>query len=127
VNVGAIGVIIDTLRKQNMHVTATDLDEALINNKLSDVEIADGALHTNEYVAEADVAIVTGMCIGNGTLPEIVDIANKNGTKLIIVAETGAGLGRAYCDLFDIDVVVAEPFPFYIFDCHSEMLIYRKK
>jgi hypothetical protein len=84
-------------------------------------------LHTEELVAEADLAIITGMTISNGSLPELIDIAKKNNTKIMIVAETGAGFGRAYCDLFSIDVVVSEPYPFYIFRCHSEIKIYRKE
>jgi hypothetical protein len=66
------------------------------------------------------------MTISNGSLPGILDIAKANNTRLMIIAETGAGLGRAYCDLFDIDVVVSEPYPFYIFKCHSQISIHRK-
>ncbi len=126
VNVGAIGCIIEKLKKQNMIVTATDLDENIIDKELCGIKIADGALHTEELVAEADLAVITGMTISNGSLPAIIDIAKKNNTKIMMVSETGAGFGRAYCDLFDIDVVVSEPYPFYIFNCYSEIKIYRK-
>ena len=125
VNVGAIGCIIDKLKQQQMDVTASDLDPGLIGHELSGVKIVDG-VHTDEMVAEADLAVVTGMTISNGSLPKILDIAKANDTKLMIIAETGAGLGRAYCDLFDIDVVISEPYPFYIFKCHSQMSIHRK-
>lgn len=126
VNVGAIGNIIEKLAAQGFAVTASDLDKGIIGKELGGVRIVDGAKHTNELVAEADLAVVTGMCISNGSLPEIIDVAKKNNTRVLIVGETGAGFGRAYCDLFDIDVVVAEPYPFYIFNCYSELLIYRK-
>ena len=125
VNVGAIGCIIDKLKQQQMDVTASDLDPGLIGHELSGVKIVDG-VHTEEMVAESDLAVVTGMTISNGSLPNILDIAKANDTKLMIVAETGAGLGRAYCDLFDIDVVISEPYPFYIFKCHSQISIHRK-
>jgi putative heavy-metal chelation protein len=126
VNVGAIGCIIEKLKNKNMLVTATDLDENIINKELCGVNIADGALHTDELVAEADLAIITGMTISNGSLPEIIKTAKENNTKIMIVAETGAGFGRAYCELFGVDIVVSEPYPFYIFNCHSEIKIYRK-
>ena len=126
VNVGAIGCIIEKLKNKNMLVTASDLDENIINKELCGVNIADGALHTDELVAEADLAIITGMTISNGSLPEIIKTAKENNTKIMIIAETGAGFGRAYCDLFDIDIVVSEPYPFYIFNCYSQILIYRK-
>lgn len=126
VNVGAIGCIIEKLSNKDMIVTATDLDESIIDKELCGVKIADGALHTEKLVAEADLAVITGMTISNGSLPELISIARKNKTKIMMVSETGAGFGRAYCDLFDIDIVVSEPYPFYIFRCHSEIKIYRK-
>ena len=125
VNIGAIGCIIEKLVEAKMQVTASDLDKNLINRELAGINIADGALHTEQMLAEADLAIITGMTISNGSLPAIIDIAKKNGTKIMMVAETGAGFGRAYCDLFDIDVVVSESYPFYIFNCYSQIFIYR--
>ena len=126
VNVGAIGCIIEKLSKQDMIVTATDLDETIIDKELCGVKIADAALYGDKMIAEADLAIITGMTVSNGSLPEIIKIAKANNTKIMMVAETGSGFGRAYCDLFDIDVVVSEPYPFYIFKCYSEIKIYRK-
>lgn len=125
VNVGAIGCIIEKLNNKGMSVSASDLDEHIIGKELGGITIADGA-HTAEMVAEADLAVITGMTISNGSLPEIIEIAKKNNTKIMMISETGAGFGRAYCDLFDIDVVVSEPYPFYIFKCYSEIKIYRK-
>ncbi len=126
VNVGAIGCIIEKLNNKDMVVSATDLDEHIIGKELSGVEIADGALHTERMVAESDLAVITGMTVSNGSLPELIKIAKENNTKIMMVSETGSGLGRAYCDLFDIDVVISEPYPFYIFRCHSEIKIYRR-
>ena len=126
VNVGAIGNIIAKLVAQGFAVTASDLDKEIVGKELGGVTIVDGAEHTNELVAESDLAVVTGMCISNGSMPAIIETAKKNNTRVLIVSETGAGFGRAYCDLFGIDVVVAEPYPFYIFNCYSELLIYRK-
>ena len=126
VNIGAIGTIIQKLRKRNFVVTASDLDETIINHELGGIKVADGAKHTEELIAQADLAIITGMTISNGSLPGILELARKYNTKLMIIAETGAGFGRAYCELFGIDVVVSEPYPFYIFNCHSQIMIYRK-
>ena len=126
VNVGAIGCIIEKLSNKGMDVTATDLDKDIIGKELAGVRIADGALHTERLVAESDIALITGMTISNGSLPELIKIAKENNTKIMMVSETGAGFGRAYCDLFDIDVVVSEPYPFYVFRCYSEIKIYRR-
>jgi len=126
VNVGAIGCIIEKLSNKGMIVSASDLDENIIDKELCGVKIADGALHTEEMVADADLAVITGMTVSNGSLPELISIAKKNNTKIMMVSETGSGFGRAYCDLFDIDVVIGEPYPFYIFKCYSEIKIYRK-
>ncbi len=126
VNVGAIGCIIEKLRNKNMIVTATDFDKSIIGKELSGIKIADGALYTEKMVAEADLALITGMTVSNGSLPELMKIAKENNTKIMMVSETGSGFGRAYCDLFDIDVVVSEPYPFYIFRCDSVIKIYRK-
>ena len=127
VNVGAIGCIIEKLNSKDMIVTATDLDENIVGKKLSGVEIDDGALHTERLIAESELAVITGMTVSNGSLPGLLEIAKENNTKIMMVAETGSGLGRAYCDLFGIDVVISEPYPFYIFRCHSEIKIYRRK
>jgi Putative heavy-metal chelation len=126
VNVGAIGCIIEKLSKKDMIVTATDLDKTIINKKLCGVKIADGAVHGERMIADADLAVITGMTISNGSLPAIIKLAKENNTKIMMVSETGSGFGRVYCDLFDIDVVVSEPYPFYIFRCYSEIKIYRK-
>lgn len=126
VNVGAIGCIIGKLKDSGMTVSASDLDRDIIGRELGGVTIADGAAHTGEMVAEADLAIVTGMTISNGSLPEILKIAGENDTRVMIVAESGAGFGRIYCDLFAVDAVVSEPYPFYIFRCPSEIKVYRK-
>ncbi|MDD5729358.1 MAG: DUF364 domain-containing protein, partial [Victivallales bacterium] len=126
VNVGAIGCIIEKLEQRQMQVTASDLDKDLIGSELAGVKIADGALHTEKMVAEADLALVTGMTACNGSLPGILATAKANATRVMMIAETGAGFGRAYCDLLDVDVVVSEPYPFYIFNCYSQILIYRK-
>ena len=127
VNVGAIGCIIEKLNNKDMDITATDLDKNIIGRELSGVEIADGALHTERLVAESDLAVITGMTISNGSLPGLLKIAKENNTKIMLICETGSGLGRAYCDLFDVDAVISEPYPFYIFRCHSEIKIYRRK
>lgn len=125
-NVGAIGCIIGKLNDRGMKVSATDLDPEIIGRELGGVTIVDGAAHTEEMVAESDLAVVTGMTVCNGSLPGILKIARENDTKVLMVAESGAGFGRVYCDLFDIDVAVSEPYPFYIFRCPSEIRVYRK-
>jgi hypothetical protein len=41
-------------------------------------------------------------------------------------AETGANFGEEYCRTIGVDVVVSEPFPFYIFQGVTRIEIYRR-
>ena len=149
-NVGVVGSILSILMSHktyglhpdmNIHVTATDLYERIIGSQVHGVTVEHGTYgiaerHTSqvslgartlELVAEADVAIVTGMTLANGTLNGILNTALNNGTALIIFAETGANFASEYCTM-GFDVVVSEPFPFYLTsDGPTQIDIYRRE
>lgn len=125
VNVGVIGTILEKLQQRDLDLYATDLDPALVGRRLGGVMVQDGERHTLELVAQCDVALVTGMTLANNSLEEILRVARENETKLVLFNETGAWLAQEYCDSFGVDAVIAEPFPFYIFEGQSRIRLHR--
>lgn len=125
--IGAIGTIIEALQTRSYSVVTTDLDPSILDTKLHDILVEDGNVKTLSHVHDSDVAVVTGMTIATKTLSDIVDAATSGRTPIVLVAETGAWFAPAYRDLFGIDSIVAEPFPFYIFSGTSEVNVYRKQ
>jgi hypothetical protein len=125
VNVGVVGDLIKRLKDRGHAVFATDLDEQLVGKDLHGVRVEHGS-KTLEYVKSCDIAIVTGMALSTNTLDEILAEAQENGTKILLFAETGANFAEEYCCTIGIDVVVSEPFPFYIFQGVSTIEVYRR-
>ncbi len=125
VNVGVVGDLLGKLFTRKYNVTATDLDENIIGRDMSGVKIEHGE-HTNQRICDCDLAIISGMTLATDTLESILDFAKENGTKVLMFAETGANFGEEYVKEFGIDVVVSEPFPFYIFQGVSIIDVFRK-
>lgn len=125
--IGAIGTLIAALQKRECEVLATDLDRSLVHTQLHGVRIDDGNESTLHHVAAADVAVVTGMALATGTLGQIIEVAKASRTSIVLVAETGSWFAPIYREVFGIDCVVAEPFPFYIFSGCSEVRLFRKR
>jgi len=126
VNVGVFFGFVKGLRERGLEVFATDLDPKIIGRKVGDVRIESGA-KTLERVEECDLALVTGMTLSTQTLGGIIDAARKNGTKLMIYAQTGSNFAEEYCSVFGVDVVVSEYFPFYWCPGKSSISIYRRR
>jgi hypothetical protein len=151
-NVGVVGSILSILVSQkslrlppdiDVRITASDLYEGVVGTQVHGVTVehgthgtygfagSDGAripmgVRTLELIADADMAIVTGMTLTNGTLDAILETAIKNKTALVIFAETGAHFATEYCNL-GVDVVVSEPFPFYLTcDGPTRIDVYRR-
>ncbi len=124
-NVGVVGNLIRDLQQRGCEVRASDLEPEMIGREVHGVVVEDG-FRTHQLVAEADLAIVTGMTIATDSLGLIVEAAQASGTKLLVFAETGANFGEEYCQTIGIDTVVAEPFPFYIFQGVSTIEVYRR-
>lgn len=126
VNVGVVGNLIKGLKEKGYKVFATDLDKEVIGKSLHGVTVDDGS-KTLSYVRDCSLAVVTGMTIATGSLTDIIKTAKRYNTKLLIFAETGANFGEEYCRTIGIDVVISEPFPFYIFQGLSRIEVYRKE
>ncbi|MGB7062714.1 MAG: DUF364 domain-containing protein [Candidatus Zixiibacteriota bacterium] len=125
VNVGVVGDLIRKLRDRNYAVFATDFDKAVVGRSLHGVNI-EGGSKTLSYVRDCDIAIITGMTLATHSLDCIVETAHACGTKLLMFAETGANFAEEYCNTIGIDVVVSEPFPFYIFQGRTRIEVYRR-
>lgn len=125
VNVGLVGDLLRRLKARCHEVTATDYDEVVVGLSLHGVKIEHG-FQTIDRVRESDLAVVTGMTLATDSLEKILDAARASGTKVLIFAETGANFGEEYVRTLGVDAVVAEPFPFYIFQGVSRIEVYRK-
>ena len=124
-NVGVVGNFIKMLLENDVDVVGTDFDPEVVGKKLfGKAEIIHGS-RTLEMIGKSDVAIITGMTLATETLDEIIQVAQKNNTKLLMFAETGSNLGDFYVRN-GVDVVVGEPFPFYIFQGKSTINVFRK-
>jgi hypothetical protein len=125
-NVGCIGDFLAYIRDERPEVMldATDFALTVVDRTYHGVTVQSGS-ETPRLVAEADVAIVTGMTLQTSTLDEIIEVAHEHGTRLVMFAETGANFAEEYCKL-GVDVVVSEPFPFYLMARGaSELRIYQ--
>lgn len=112
-NVGVVGQFLEDLaNRTGLTVKATDFYSGVVGHRYHDIEVLHGSM-TNQLVADADLAIVTGMTLANGTLDDILNIAQKHNTKLALFAETGAHFASEYCQM-GVDLVISEPLPFYL-------------
>jgi hypothetical protein len=123
-NVGVVSLLIRELSQRGYEVTATDMDPDLIGKSIGSTVVESGLL-TPGRIAGADVAVVTGMTLANGTFPDILAAAKAGGTKLVMFCETGSGLAPLLI-AEGVSTVVAEPFPFYIFDGRTSIQVHRR-
>lgn len=125
--IGLVSKFIPILKKKGFAVLATDLQPSMIGRNIAGVVIRDGKREMESTLHDADVALVTGMTAGNGSLMPIVRAARRHGTKLVMFAETGAWLAPYFCNVLGLDAVVSEPFPYYIFNGETVINLFRKK
>ncbi len=125
VNVGVVGNVIRELKARGCDVRATDMERNMVGSEIHGVTVEDGT-RTFDEVRDADLAIVTGMTIATDSLGPIIDEAREASTRLLVFAETGANFGEEYCRTLGVDAVVAEPFPFYIFQGTSRIEVFRR-
>jgi hypothetical protein len=126
VNVGVVGNFLAILRNHpSTEVRASDFYRGIVGSLIWGVRVGHGS-KTLDLVADADLAIVTGMTLANNTFDAILDTALRSKTALVVFAETGAHLASEYCGM-GVDVVISEPFPFYL-TCagRTEIDIYRR-
>ena len=118
-NIGVLGNVISELAATDITTYATDMDPEILGTEVHGVTIEEPTKN-GDRLANVDTALVTGMTLATESLGAIIERANKYDTDLILFAETGSNFAKEYCSL-GVDVVVREPFPFYIFQGVSEI------
>ncbi len=74
-----------------------------------------------DVLDDADAVVATGMTIGNGTFDEIVGRCRDRAVPLVVYAQTGSAVARAF--LGDgVSALSAEPFPFSQFSADPTVL-----
>jgi Putative heavy-metal chelation len=111
-NVGVVGDFLAILGRAGVRLQASDFFEGIVGTHVHDVMVRNGS-ETLALVAEADIALVTGMTLANGTFDEILATAKRHGTRVVVFAQTGAHFATAYREI-GVEVVVSEPQPFYL-------------
>ncbi|MFC1678714.1 Rossmann-like domain-containing protein [Elusimicrobiota bacterium] len=126
-NVGVVGSFLSSLgRRSELTVAASDYYQGIVDRRIHGVHVESGG-KTLRLLPKMDLAIVTGMTLANNTLDGILRIARKHDTAIVLFAQTGSHFASEYCRM-GIDVVVSEPFPFYL-TCAGDthLHVYRRK
>lgn len=124
--IGATAGVIRDLLNRGFDVSATDLAPELVDNELGGVKIQRGDDANPRLIADADLAVVTGMTLPNGSLPGIVEQAAKCNTSILIWAITGRNFGDYYTQ-YGVDAVISDPSPFLHLPGPATIAIWRKK
>jgi uncharacterized UPF0146 family protein len=111
--IGATAGVINALRERGFEVSATDLSPAVVGTELGRVRVHDARVSNDALMKTADVAIITGMSLPNGTLPRLMRLAQQYDTSTILWAVTGRNFGRYYIE-HGVDCVVSDPSPFLL-------------
>lgn len=74
-----------------------------------------------EVLEAADVVVATGMTLSNGTFDVILRRCRERGVPLIVYAQTGSAVARAFLGA-GVSALSAEPFPFSQFSAEPTTL-----
>ncbi|MFG3257148.1 Rossmann-like domain-containing protein [Streptomyces sp. NPDC048172] len=74
-----------------------------------------------EVLAEADAVVATGMTLSNGTFDLVLEHCREQGVPLIVYAQTGSAVARAFL-ASGVTAVNAEPFPFSQFSADPTVM-----
>lgn len=127
-NIGVVGDIIAMLKRTwpDISLTASDYYQRIVGSEVNGVTVSHGSM-TPRLVAEADIAVITGMTLATGTLDEILSVGRKHDTAIVIFAQTGAHFADAYLAC-GAATVLSEPLPFYLTtDGQSVINVYRAR
>lgn len=116
--VGLIGVVnplVAAIRERGGECLPCDLN--LRNTQWGDV-VTDSM---TEVLDEADAIVATGMTLSNGSFDEILRRCVERGIALIVYAQTGSAIARAFLGS-GVTAVSAEPFPFSQFSADPTTL-----
>ena len=91
---GATAGILNALLVCGFKVTATDLSPDVVGQNCG-VTVCD-AVENCKSIAVADLTIITGMTLSNGTLPSLLETAKTSNTSTMIWAVTGRNCAILY-------------------------------
>ena len=92
---GVTAGILSALLARGFKVTATDLSPDVVGQNFGGVTVCD-AVENCRFIAAADLIIITGMTLPNGTLPSLLETAKTSNTSTMVWAVTGRNLGQYY-------------------------------
>lgn len=75
----------------------------------------------NDVLEVADAVVATGMTLSNGTFDEILGRCRERCVPLIVYAQTGSAVARAFLGA-GVTALSAEPFPFSQFSAEPSVL-----
>jgi hypothetical protein len=123
--VGAAAGILNSLLAQEFKVTATDLSHDVVGQNLGGVTVCDAADNC-KFIMAADLAIITGMSLPNGTLPTLLETAKESNTSTTVWAITGRNLGQYYTQ-HGVDCVISDPSPFMFLPGQTSIRVWRRQ
>lgn len=124
--VGATAGILDALLRRGLDVCATDLSPDVVGQTLGGVQVLDGKTANARLMKDADLAIVTGISLTNGTMPDLMSLAKTHNTSTMIWAITGKNFGHYYTD-HGVDSVISDPSPFLLLPGPATIAIWRRQ
>lgn len=96
--IGATSGIISALLERGFETYAADLSPEVVGREIGGVRVCDGRVANAPLIKRADIAIMTGMTLSNGTLPGLMTLAKHHNTSTIIWAITGKNFGPYYTE-----------------------------
>ena len=123
--VGATAGILNALLVSRFKVTATDLSHDVVGQNLGGVTVCEAADNC-KFIMAADLAIITGMSLPNGTLPTLLEAAKESNTSTMVWAITGRNLGQYYTQ-HGIDCVISDPSPFLLLPGQASVGVWRRQ
>jgi hypothetical protein len=124
--VGATAGMLGALVRRGFTVSATDMASDVVGRELGGVTVQD-ARHANATLMEdADLAIITGMALTNGTLEGLMSLARTRDTSTMIWAITGRNFGHYYTE-HGVDSAISDPSPFLQLPGPSVIEIWRRR
>lgn len=75
---------------------------------------------------KADLAVITGMTLSNGTLLDLMNLAKQNNTSTMIWAITGRNFGQYYTE-HGVDCVISDLAAFHRLLGRSSIAIWRRE
>jgi Putative heavy-metal chelation len=122
---GATAGILGALLVSGFKVTATDLSPDVVGQTLGGVTVCD-AVENCKSIAAADLIIITGMTLPNGTLRPLLETAKTSNTSTMVWAITGRNLGQYYAE-HGVDCVISDPSPFFQLPGPASIRVWRRE